>query len=97
MTEVRRVAWPAYETPEWSEPMQFQQGIAGSLELFFRAFAPFQQFVGEITGYPVPVFQCMTRQASGSLWTSACWRILTRCSCSAWTITSRIRRPTLRR
>ena len=57
MTEVRRVAWPAYEKPEWSDPMQFQQGIAGSLELFFWAFAPFQQFVGEITGEPVPVFQ----------------------------------------
>jgi hypothetical protein len=57
MTEVRRVAWPAYEKPEWSDPMQFQQGIAGSLELFFWAFAPFQQLVGEITGQVVPVFQ----------------------------------------
>jgi hypothetical protein len=57
MTEVRRVAWPAYEKPEWSDPMQFQQGIAGALELFFWAFAPFQQFVGEITGQVVPVFQ----------------------------------------
>lgn len=57
MTEVRRVAWPAYEEPRWSDPSQFQQGIAGSLELFFWAFAPFQQFVGELTGQPVPVFQ----------------------------------------
>jgi hypothetical protein len=57
MTEVRRVAWPAYEAPGWSDPMQFQQGISGALELFFWAFAPFQQFVGEITGQPVPVFQ----------------------------------------
>ena len=57
MTEVRRVAWPSYEEPRWSDPLQFQQGIAGSLELFFWAFAPFQQFVGEITGEPVPVFQ----------------------------------------
>src|SRR5215213_5287513 len=57
MTEVRRVAWPAYETSEWSDPMQFQQGIAGALELFFWAFAPFQQFVGEITGQVVPVYQ----------------------------------------
>ena len=57
MTEVRRVAWPAYEKPEWSDPMQFQQGISGALELFFWAFAPFQQFVGEITGQVVPVFQ----------------------------------------
>ena len=29
MTEVRRVAWPAYETPEWSAA-QFLQGIAGN-------------------------------------------------------------------
>jgi hypothetical protein len=57
MTEVRRVLWPDYEDPEWSDPMQFQQGIAGSLELFFWAFAPFQAFVGELTGHPVPVFQ----------------------------------------
>ena len=24
MTEVRRVAWPAYEEPKWSDPSQFQ-------------------------------------------------------------------------
>ncbi|HEV7475432.1 MAG TPA: hypothetical protein VGN90_15370 [Pyrinomonadaceae bacterium] len=57
MTEVRRVLWPTYEAPEWSDPRQFQQGIAGSLELFFWAFAPFQEFVGEVTGNVVPVFQ----------------------------------------
>jgi len=57
MTEVRRVAWPAYEAPQWSDPMQFQQGISGSLELFFWAFAPFQQFTGETTGQTVPLFQ----------------------------------------
>ncbi|MFF2409502.1 hypothetical protein [Streptomyces sp. NPDC058092] len=57
MTEVRRVAWPAYEDPKWSDPLQFQQGIAGSLELFFWAWVPFQQFVEEVTGHPVPVYQ----------------------------------------
>jgi hypothetical protein len=57
MTEVRRVAWPAYEEPQWSDPMQFQQGISGALELFFWAFAPFQQFIGETTGHTVPLFQ----------------------------------------
>jgi len=57
MTEVRRAVWPAYEAPQWSDPMQFQQGIAGALELFFWAWVPFQQFVGEVTGQPVPVFQ----------------------------------------
>src|SRR5262245_61009885 len=57
MTEVRRVAWPSYESPRWADPNQFQQGIAGTLELFFWGFVPFQQFAGEITGYPVPVFQ----------------------------------------
>ena len=49
--------WPAYEAPEWSDPLQFQQGIAGALELFFWAWVPFQQFVGETTGHVVPVFQ----------------------------------------
>jgi hypothetical protein len=57
MTEVRRVAWPSYESPEWSDPLQYQQGIAGALELFFRAWVPFQQLVEETTGYSVPVFQ----------------------------------------
>ncbi len=57
MTEVRRVSWPAYEAPEWSDPFQFQQGITGALELFFWAWAPFQQYIGEITGHAAPVFQ----------------------------------------
>src|SRR5437868_5577189 len=57
MTEVRRVLWPAYETPRFADPLQFQQGIAGSLELFFWAWVSFQALVGEITGHAVPVFQ----------------------------------------
>ncbi|OUC96767.1 hypothetical protein [Streptosporangium minutum] len=57
MTEVRRVTWPAYEDPKWSDPLRFQQGIAGGLELFFWGWLPFQQFVQESTGHPVPVYQ----------------------------------------
>nr|BFE61174.1 hypothetical protein GCM10020063_057000 [Dactylosporangium thailandense] len=57
MTEVRRVAWPAYEDPQWSDPGRYQQGIAGSLELFFLAWEPFQQFALEVTGHPVAVYQ----------------------------------------
>ncbi len=57
MTEVRRVLWPAYETPQWADPRRFQQGIAGSLELFFWAWVNFQELVGEVTGYAVPMFQ----------------------------------------
>ena len=57
MTEVRRVEWPNWESPEWSDRTMFQQGIAGALELFFRAWLPFQQYVGEITGHVIPVFQ----------------------------------------
>jgi hypothetical protein len=57
MTEVRRVLWPLYETPRFADPLQFQQGIAGALELFFWAWVPFQKLAGEITGFPVPVFQ----------------------------------------
>jgi hypothetical protein len=56
MTEVRRVGWPAYETPEWGASM-FLQGIAGTLELFFRAWEPFQQVVGEVSGQQVAVYQ----------------------------------------
>jgi hypothetical protein len=55
-TEVRRVAWPEYETPEWDE-QAFLQGIAGTLELFHRSTLDFQKLVGEATGHPVAVFQ----------------------------------------
>ena len=57
MTEVRRVGWPAFESPEYSSPLMFQQGIAGSLELFFKAWLPFQQLVAETTCHPVAVYQ----------------------------------------
>ena len=56
MTEVRRVAWPDYEGPEWSE-RQFLQGIAGTLELFHLSMVRFQNAVGEATGNPVVVYQ----------------------------------------
>src|SRR5277367_6638318 len=56
MTEVRRVGWPRYETPEWS-PQQFLQGIAGTLELFHLSTVRFQNIVGEATGQPVVVYQ----------------------------------------
>ena len=56
MTEVRRVAWPRYEKPEWSE-RAFLQGIAGTLELFHLSILRFQNMVTEATGYPVPVYQ----------------------------------------
>jgi hypothetical protein len=56
MTEVRRVAWPAYESVEFSEKM-FLQGIAGTLELFHLSIVKFQQIVSDTTGQSVSVFQ----------------------------------------
>lgn len=56
MTEVRRVAWPAYEGTEWDEK-HFLQGIAGTLELFHRSTLSFQEIAGEVTGQQVAVFQ----------------------------------------
>jgi hypothetical protein len=56
MTEVRRVAWPNYETPEFSEKV-FLQGIGGVLELFHLSTIRFQNIVGEVTGQPVVVYQ----------------------------------------
>lgn len=56
MTEVRRVLWPEYETPEW-DAMNFLQGIQGTLELFHRSTLSFQDLVGEATGFPVAVYQ----------------------------------------
>src|SRR3954453_6211022 len=56
MTEVRRVAWPAYEGTEWDEK-HFLQGIAGTLELFHRSTLAFQRVAGEVSGHPVAVFQ----------------------------------------
>jgi hypothetical protein len=55
MAEVRRVAYPEYEFA--GDPLLYPQGIAGSLELFFRAWVPFQKLVEETTGFAVPVFQ----------------------------------------
>lgn len=57
MTEVRRALWPNYEVQRFADPLHFQQGIAGALELFFWAWVPFQTLVGEVTGHSVPVFQ----------------------------------------
>jgi hypothetical protein len=56
ITEVRRVAWPVYETPEFSQEM-FLQGIAGTLELFHLSTLKFQQLVGEATDRPVAIYQ----------------------------------------
>src|SRR5215207_731611 len=56
MTEVRRVAWPAYEKPEYSEHV-FLQGISGTLELFHLSTVRFQTIVGQVTGQPVVVYQ----------------------------------------
>jgi hypothetical protein len=56
MTEVRNVAWPAYETPEYAAE-NFLQGIAGTLELFHRSTLSFQELAEEATGHPVAVFQ----------------------------------------
>jgi hypothetical protein len=56
MTEVRRVAWPNYESIEYSEK-EFLQGIAGTLELFHLSLVRFQTVVGEVTGHPVAVYQ----------------------------------------
>jgi hypothetical protein len=56
ITEVRNVAWPNYETPEYGAD-RFLQGIAGTLELFHRSALSFQQIAGEATGHPVAVFQ----------------------------------------
>ena len=56
MTEVRRVAWPAYETAPFSHRM-FLQGISGTLELFHLSLVNFQTLVGEVTGHPVAVYQ----------------------------------------
>ena len=56
MTEVRRVGWPLWEKPEYSEEM-FLQGIAGTLELFHLSLLRFQEVVGEATSQPVAVYQ----------------------------------------
>src|SRR5690349_4501823 len=56
ITEVRRVAWPNYESEEFSARM-FLQGIAGTLELFHLSLLRFQSLVGETTGQPVAVYQ----------------------------------------
>jgi hypothetical protein len=65
MTEVRRVLWPQYEGAQWADMLRFQQGIAGSLELFFWAWVKFQELVEEVTGNAVPVFQRVDQAGFG--------------------------------
>jgi hypothetical protein len=57
MNEVRRVGWPGFEDPQYADREFFQQGIAGTLELFFLAWELFQDVISETTGHPVPMFQ----------------------------------------
>ena len=82
MTEVRRVEWPFWEGPEWSDPTMFQQGIAGALELFFRAWMPFQQLAEEVTGNRCRCSSESIRRVTGCRSTSACSTTRTRCSSS---------------
>lgn len=56
MTEVRRVLWPQYETPEW-DTGNFLQGVAGTLELFHRSSLSFQDVAEAVTGHAVAIFQ----------------------------------------
>lgn len=56
ITEVRRVLWPQYETPEWNAS-NFLQGVAGTLELFHRSSLSFQEVAETVTGHPVAIFQ----------------------------------------
>ena len=69
MTEVRRVGWPRYETPEWSA-REFLQGIAGTLELFHLSTVRFQNIVGEATDIPSSFISGLTRRVSACRWTS---------------------------
>ena len=57
MTEVRRVAWPAYETPEWSADAlpPGNRRHAGAVPPL-HALAS-RRLAGEATGHPVAVFQ----------------------------------------
>jgi hypothetical protein len=57
MNEVRRVGWPGFEEAQYTDPVLFQQGIAGTLELFFTAWELFQDVVGEVSGHQVGMFQ----------------------------------------
>ena len=60
MTEVRREAWPNFESIEYSEEM-FLHGIAGNLELFHLSIMRFQSVVGEPRGIPSPFTSGSTR------------------------------------
>jgi hypothetical protein len=66
ITEVRNVAWPAYETPEY-DAASFLQGIAGTLELFHRSTLDFQAVAEESTAHPgggLPAYRPGRLQAS---------------------------------
>ena len=56
MAEVRRVGWPSFEKEQYARD-RFLEGIAGTLELFFLAWEPFQDLIADVTGHPVPMYQ----------------------------------------
>ena len=85
MTEVRRVGWPAFESPEYASPLASQQGIAGSLELFFRAWSRFQHAVEESTGHTVPVYQRIDQAGYQLPLDDRVLRTLIRSWCGDWT------------
>lgn len=64
MFEVRRVGWPGFEASQYADPLMFQRGIAGSLELFFLGWVSFQQVIGETTEHPVAVYQRIDQAGS---------------------------------
>ena len=89
--------WPVYEVPRWSDPSRFQQGIAGSLELFFWAWVKFQRLVGEVTGHGVPMFQRVDQAGFACRSTSGCSPTPTPCSSSASTTSVTEQLPLRRR
>jgi hypothetical protein len=68
MTEVRRVESPFWESLNGGSD-DVPTGKRGALELFFRAWMPFQALVGEVAGHTVPVFQ---RVEAGCRSTNVC-------------------------
>src|SRR5882672_1161165 len=60
MTEVRRVAWPAYEGTEW-DGMHFLQGIAGTWNFSPLPPPAFQKGAGEVPAPPGEVSKRINR------------------------------------
>ena len=98
MTEVRRVEWPRFETPQYADPLMYEQGIARSLRAIFFGIGPSSN---SSSARPRDIRLLCTsgsiRRRSNYHSMSGYSQTRIRCWYGVWIIWSRSRKPRLRK